>query len=312
MRLKRFTANTTAQALTLVKQELGDDAVILSSKTLTRPEGAQVEIMAAIDYNQGSDLPEQKQQENRPEPNKQSPPAPLTEEERVSQWRDSIISQLQTINPIINSGDGPVILSLVGPTGVGKTTTAAKMAAQYSLRQGLRVALISMDCYRIGATDQLLAYASIMKLPCEIAVRKTDLGRAVTKHRNCDLIIIDTAGKSPYDKEHIKELDEWFKTIPRLQSHLVVSATAKKEDIKETIRSYAPLRAAGIVLSKLDETRTYATLCQQVANARIPISCLTTGQRVPEDFAMATGPLLKKLFTKGWPALAELQNQGQH
>jgi len=309
MRLKRFSANSTAQALTLVKQELGDDAVILSSKTVSKPDGPQVEIMAAIDYEPGSDILPQDDQP--PELTDEEDP-PLNEKARVRQWRDKLISQLQTINPVSDSASGPVILSLVGPTGVGKTTTAAKLAAQYSLRHGLQVALISMDCYRIGATDQLLAYADIMKLPCEIAVRKTDLGRAVAKHQNCDLIIIDTAGKSPYDKKHIQELDEWFKTVPHLQSHLVVSATAKKEDIRETIRSYAPLKAAGIVLSKLDETRTYATLCQQVATARIPISCLTTGQRVPEDFAMATGPLLKKLFTRGWPALAELQNQGSH
>ena len=87
----------------------------------------------------------------------------------------------------------------------GKTTTAAKLAAWNTLRQGLRVALLSMDCYRIGATDQLRTYAQIMRLPCEIVLRQQDLARALARHHDKDLIIIDTAGKSPYDEAHIQE-----------------------------------------------------------------------------------------------------------
>jgi flagellar biosynthesis protein FlhF len=198
-------------------------------------------------------------------------------------------------------------MSLVGPTGMGKTTSAAKIAAWYSLRENRRVALLSTDCYRIGATDQLRTYAKIMRVPCEVALRKKDLGLAILKHQNADMIIIDTTGKSPYDIHHIEELQDLFSPVPNIKHHLVLSATTKKEDLAKIIKAYDSLDISGLILSKLDETRAYATLCQQVATSGIPVSFLATGQRVPEDFSVASPTLLENLFRKGWMALAGTQ-----
>lgn len=223
--------------------------------------------------------------------------------EAVAKWRDQLIGQIQIKPPQVNNhGHSPAVIALVGATGVGKTTTAAKLAAWYTLREGLKVTLLSMDCYRIGATDQLRTYSRIMRLPCEVALRQKDFANAIKHHHNQDVIIIDTAGKSPYNNSHINELAEWFGPVGGIQPHLVLSATTKKEDMAHSIKSYEPLSAAGIMITKLDETRAYATLCQQIAASSQPVSCLSTGQRVPEDFMMASKEFLDILFREGWNA----------
>ena len=231
---------------------------------------------------------------------------------QVAQWRDKIIDRLQITPLSIGISKAPTVVALIGPTGVGKTTTAAKIAAWYSIHEGMKVALLSMDCYRIGATDQLRTYAKIMRLPCEIALRKKDLQAALVRHQDKDLIIIDTAGKSPYDPNHIRELGEWFSLKNGIEPYLVLSATSKKEDLQQILATYEPLRIKGLVLAKLDETRAYATLCQLLAGTALPISCLCTGQRVPEDFLLASREFLQTLFGQGWQAAAgELAAEAQ-
>jgi flagellar biosynthesis protein FlhF len=220
----------------------------------------------------------------------------------LAQWRDQLIERLRAKPLAVNRRNGPTVIALVGPTGVGKTTTAAKIAAWFSIHQQCRVALLSMDCYRIGATDQLRTYARIMRLPCEVTLRPPDLASALRKHRDKDLIIIDTAGKSPFDPDHVRELSTWFAAGQTIDTYLLVSATAKKEDLQQIIDSYQPLEVNGLIVTKLDETRAYAVLCQQIAASALPVSCLCTGQRVPEDFQPASKDFLRTLFCKGWHA----------
>ena len=377
MRIKRFEAKDITTAMAMVKEEMGDDAIILATRTLKpqgkngeKPSRPRVEVMAARDYDieevieksspaaasspapapdtydysavrkpaaandtrqaktpaapaakplsEAQDLrlrfanlfrrprPEGDKAAVRMEP-PAAPSGPGTPKKRkkpsreeVIRWRDQVVSQVRLAQPEV--GGAPVTIALVGATGVGKTTTAAKLAAWYNLRQNCRVALLSMDCYRIGATDQLRAYARIMRIPCEVALRKNDLRKALNRHQDKDLIIIDTAGKSPYDEAHINELNEWFADCPEVEPHLVLSATTKKEDLEQTIKSYAAVNAENLILTKLDETRAYASLCQQVVAAKLPISYLCTGQRVPEDFMVASKEYLDTLFKKGWQA----------
>jgi flagellar biosynthesis protein FlhF len=346
MHFKRFEAPDSRTAMKMVKEQLGDDAVILSNKTVHRGTPYQrVEVVAAMDYDlesitltkthpvpsngrepslvpQAPATPLKRQASPPGKPGQKTPfdqvlktqnssmvsPENISQRpkrQHVARWRDQLISQLQTTELEFKASESPVIISLVGPTGMGKTTTAAKIAAWYSLRKNKRVALLSTDCYRIGATDQLRTYAQIMKLPCEIALRKKDLELAVRKHQSADMIIIDTAGKSPYDVNHINELQDLLSPVPDIKNHLVLSATTKKEDTKKIIETYTDLNISGLVLSKLDETRAYATLCQQVATAGIPVSFLATGQRVPEDFTVASTEHLENLFRKGWLAFNE-------
>ncbi len=389
MRIKRFEAPNSTSALALVKKELGENAVILTNKTLDAGTPNQrFEMVAAMDYdletltvpsgngqtshmrnnsaNAGNRPPDvskptiygynayQKKQLDRPEEalkksekkisieshdlrmrfadmlrkNGVTPPIkhPCSEnftqpsstpaaletkrpkQEDVARWRNQLIEQIQAAPPKINARGKATILALIGPTGVGKTTTSAKIAAWYKLRKNYKVALLSMDCYRIGATDQLRTYARIMQIPCEIVLRQKDLTKAIDRHRDCDLIIIDTAGKSPYDNDHIMELAEWFSSFDSIEPQLVLSATTKKEDLQKTIDSYAAIGPTGLILTKIDETRAYAALCQQVANAGIPVSYLATGQKVPEDFFVACKPFLDDLFRRGWTAVDDAKN----
>lgn len=368
MRIKRFEAKDMPTAMALVKEEMGDDAVILATRTLKNTAGGaaglrpRVEVVAARDYDietvidqaepapaetakapetnlydyravrrpaaptvqappkeetatpasrrsearelrlrfanllRGPGSGRREKQQKAPADAKKSGPLP----EEVIRWRDQVISRLRLAVPA--AGDAPLTLALVGATGVGKTTTAAKLAAWYRLREGRSVALVSMDCYRIGATDQLRTYARIMRLPCEVALRKEDLRRSLDRHRDKDIIIIDTAGKSPYDETHVPELREWFADCPEISPQLVISATAKKEDLARTIDAYAELPAGGLILSKLDETRAYATLCRQAVASKMPITYISTGQRVPEDFRPADKSYLDTLFKQGWEA----------
>ncbi len=382
MRIKRFEAMDTKSALAMVKEEMGENAVILTTKTLSVPSrknGMQVEVVAAMDYDLEAltTLPQTARSDSatygrqpirrtnfnnfvtpastsstidndracelsfnnhllggqrnetvnseamnlrrrfanqlgREEPQKpgasiiserksrQLPPKPNPEE--VRRWRDQLIANLKVKPIAAKTKYGPSVIAMVGATGVGKTTTAAKLAAWFTLREGRRVTLLTMDCYRIGATDQLRTYARIMRIPCEIVLKKDDLPKAIARHRNCDVIIIDTAGKSPYDREHINELNGWFATCEAIEPYLLISAISKKEDISNLVRSYEPLAPAGLILTKLDETRTYATLCQQVVASELPVSCLCTGQRVPEDFLPASKKVLETLFCQGWTA----------
>ncbi len=240
--------------------------------------------------------------------NKNGAKAPLPKaikRKQVKKWRDELIDQIKVNHLLSHSSGYPDIIALVGPTGVGKTTTAAKLAAWYHLNEDKKVTLLSMDCYRIGATDQLRTYAKIMRLPCEVAVRKEDLPAAIARHQDADLIIIDTAGKSPYDTNHVDELADWFAPVTNVQPLLCLSATTKKEDLSQIVDIYQSLGPHSVILTKLDETRAYAAICQQVAAAKMPVGYLTMGQRVPEDFIVPDKSFLDSFFKKGWPAMEQ-------
>jgi len=356
MKVKRFLAKDTATALALVKEELGEEAVILSTRRSRSEPGGRtaVEVVAAVDFDVES-LTRGDIHEGGPSSRPAPPPPPRTPEplaslresaaveakgtvdlrhrvdrllrqfradgtdsrpepgpppagrvrrpdpQAVARWRSQVIESIEA-RPILAGTQGaPAVIAVVGPTGVGKTTTAAKLAAWFSIHEGVRVGLITTDCYRIGATDQIRTYARIMNLPCEVCLRPQDLRRAIERHRDRDVLIIDTAGKSPFDPDHIDELHKWFGNS-EVQPYLVLSATSKKEDLAHVVNVYKPLNPAGVMVTKVDETRAYAAICQQLASSRLPLACLGTGQRVPEDFLMASKDFLRLLFGKGWEA----------
>lgn len=240
---------------------------------------------------------------NRPHAPTPKPKGQRPDPEQVARWRDRVIGEIQ-VTPLAATGEsGPLTIALVGATGVGKTTTIAKLAAWFTLRERKKVALISMDSYRIGATDQLRTYGRIMRLPVEIALQPEELVQALARHNDKDVILIDTAGKSPYDSTNIMELEEWFAPCAAIAPYLVLNATSQKENHAQVINTYSRLGLRGLVLTKLDETQSYAGLCQEVATSALPVACLCTGQRVPEDFQMASRPFLEKLFNQGHAAL---------
>jgi len=192
-----------------------------------------------------------------------------------------------------------VRVALIGPTGVGKTTTAAKLAAQYSLMHKKKVALVTLDTYRIGAVEQLAAYARIMNVPMEVALSTEDGEALVAKHADKDLIIIDTVGRSQRNGEQISELDSFLKATQPTEVHLVLSASADSAARREAVTSFGRLGLDRLILTKLDECPQTGCILELAVTALLPFSYVTYGQDVPNDIAVADSNSLAMLVWEG-------------
>ncbi|WP_251860472.1 flagellar biosynthesis protein FlhF [Clostridium sp. Marseille-Q2269] len=175
------------------------------------------------------------------------------------------------------------ITVLVGPTGVGKTTTIAKLAGKLSLIDKKKVGLITIDTYRIGAVEQLKTYADIMNIPFKVVFSMKDMEKAILDLQHCDIILIDTTGRSSKNMMQISELRAFIEKIKEKSVHLVISASTKNKDIETIIKGYTILEYQNIIITKLDETSTYGSILTILDKSKKPISFITTGQDVPDD-----------------------------
>ncbi len=346
MQVKTFRAPTMEKALSMVKKELGPDAIILSSrKALSETGEPGFEVSAAFDQPPAT-----------PEPAPASAPGPGSSEiqedlqeiksflsllisskdhfahlrmkEPLAEIYHSLLSRgidekqaylllhkavsdmngqaddmrqvfdtfckrfLEKINfakPFrnISSGSGNVF-TFLGPTGVGKTTTLAKLAAYLKLKRQLDLGIISLDTYRIGAVDQLNTYANILDIPFCVAQSKADLAKALQEYRHCDAILVDTTGRNFLDAEHVSRLKSLFESRQKFTHFLVLSATAKDEDLKQTIIHFRNMDINSLIFTKLDETIHHGCMLNQLIRFNFPVSYMGTGQRVPEDIEPAT------------------------
>lgn len=182
------------------------------------------------------------------------------------------------------TGSGlPHVAAFVGPTGVGKTTTIAKLAAELSIKQKKRVGLISIDSYRIGAFEQLKSYAAIMGLICIAAFNRDDLTRALKKMEFMDIVLIDTAGHSHSDHLRMQEVSDVIRGDFNVSVHLVLSLTTGFLDMREAAKAFSKLNPETYVFTKVDETRRCGKMFDQISDLQLPVSLITNGQRVPED-----------------------------
>jgi flagellar biosynthesis protein FlhF len=184
------------------------------------------------------------------------------------------------------------VIALVGPTGVGKTTTIAKVAARAMLESRLRVALITVDTYRIGACEHLGRYGEIMGVKTQVARDATSLAAAVAR-TDADLVLIDSAGRS--DAETIANQMGLLRAAPGVEMHLVLSAASGAREIAAAARRYREHGVQRLIFSKLDEADGPGSVLSAVASLPRPVSCLTDGQRVPDDLHAASGNLLVDL-----------------
>ncbi|NCO52049.1 MAG: flagellar biosynthesis protein FlhF [Deltaproteobacteria bacterium] len=189
------------------------------------------------------------------------------------------------------ASEGQRRIALVGPTGVGKTTTLAKLAAT-ATAAGARVALITIDTFRIAAVEQLKVYAEIMQLPVEVVFSPDQLHAALNNHRDKDLILIDTAGRSPQDHESIAELAGFFTSNLQIENWLVLAAQSEERVLYKTVENFSPLVPASLVFTKLDECLGWGVLLNLPTRTGLPLACLTHGQQVPEDLLMAEAQLV--------------------
>lgn len=172
---------------------------------------------------------------------------------------------------------------LIGPTGVGKTTTIAKLAGRKALLEKKKVGLITIDTYRIGAVEQLKTYSDIMNIPFKVVYSIKEMDEALEKLKDCDSIFIDTTGRSAKNTMQISELRAYINKIPNKLIHLVISSTIKNKDIKVILQGYGVIDFDSIIVTKLDETSNYEILIDALIDGNKPISYMTLGQSVPDD-----------------------------
>jgi flagellar biosynthesis protein FlhF len=179
------------------------------------------------------------------------------------------------------------VIIVIGPTGVGKTTTLAKLAANMVLTEKKKVALITSDTYRIAAVEQLKTYSEIIGVPLSIIYTPAEILNAIETHNNMDLILVDTAGRSHKDKYQLMELKTLIKSSFDYEVYLVMSATTKFSDCIEIIKSYSFLDDYKLLFTKLDETSAFGVILNVAYITKKAISYITTGQSVPDDIEIA-------------------------
>lgn len=198
--------------------------------------------------------------------------------------------------PIILTNGKPTIMAFVGPTGVGKTTTIAKLAARCSLQMQKKVCLITIDTYRIAAVEQLKTYAKIMNLPIFVCYSSKEMRETIQQNQDSALILIDTAGRSQTDTEQIRDLEEYFSDASDIEKLLVLSATTKSNDLRDITGRFTSVHADKLVYTKLDETTSYGSLLNEATRTGLPIAYFTAGQNVPDDIETATPAKLASLI----------------
>lgn len=346
MRIKKYIADNYSEALNRVRSEIGEDALILETRTI---KSGQVEITAAMEQKRvarpslsSSNLRAAYLDDSmdwEADDNDKDFKALLmtlltqTDKARAMGLRDNQIENFKELvesgineslavkilqkfdhfknrtgaesqnktwdlkgfmklmmvcNGGINlNGNSQKVVTLVGPTGVGKTTTIAKLAAHFAYRESKKVAIFSLDTYRLGAVEQLRLYGEIMEIPIEICASRVEFKQAMQLHSDKDLILIDTTGKSHSDHSYAAQLKHILKGTPDLETHLVLSVTSQEKILEESFKQFSPLDIDRVLFTKLDEGVCFGSLFNFSIKNRLPFSYFATGQRVPEDIEVA-------------------------
>jgi flagellar biosynthesis protein FlhF len=317
MYLKQYRTQTLQDALARIRQDLGPDAIVLSTRVV---EGAgwrgligrhELEVTAAANRPPVSETRHERQ------PDRQSAAlapghAGLLSRLKAAGFDERFAAEIATAVPT-SRRRGASLVSLrdtlatrlaelaageeslapvqvfVGPPGVGKTTTIAKIAAQHRARRGTRLRLIAADGFRVGAVEQLRLYADIIDAPFSVARTRDELVTALSHSRSP--VLIDTAGRSPSDPA-ARELWDALAGTAGVQTHLVVAAATGAHELERIFDRFGDARPDRLVLTKVDEAGTLSPLVGLLRTRNVPISYLGTGQRVPEDLEPATGDLL--------------------
>jgi flagellar biosynthesis protein FlhF len=210
-----------------------------------------------------------------------------------------IQDRLHVSGPIVCESGRCKVVALVGPTGAGKTTTIAKLAANFKLRQKLRVGLVTLDTYRLAAVEQLRTYAEIIDLPLKVVGSPREMAAAVSELSNLDLVLLDTAGRSPRDELRVKELRSYLTEAGASEIHLVLSAVASRRSLMAAAERFLAIDVNRLLVTKLDEAATLGGILSCAAHTPSPLSYLCTGQDVPDNIQVADAPELAERIVEG-------------
>lgn len=216
---------------------------------------------------------------------------------RIEAKPEKIEAKPETSNhtPLVAPSSASIVM-LVGPTGAGKTTTIAKLAAHAALVEGRRVRLITLDTFRVGGVDQIRTFADLIGVPLTVLDNPADLADAIEQSDGDDeLTLIDTAGRSPRDTAHVIELATAIAQIRDLEVHLAIPASSSATAIDELVTRYTPLSPSRLLFTKVDEQESVPELLAAPRRTRLPITWVTTGQQVPEDLEQPTAKRLGHL-----------------
>ncbi len=211
----------------------------------------------------------------------------------------TIVKMFRSIDPIEVIPGKLKKVALIGPTGVGKTTTIAKLAANFALKEKKCVALITADTYRIAAVEQLRTYADIINIPLEVVLSPNEVKRAIVKHSDVDLILIDTAGRSQKNRLQMQELKAYIDAIEPDETHLVLSVTSNQKTLQDTIDRFSEISVDKIIFTKLDEAVAAGIILNVISKLDKSLSYITTGQNVPEDIAVTDPNLIADFIVRG-------------
>ncbi|TMU87770.1 flagellar biosynthesis protein FlhF [Bacillus sp. BHET2] len=191
-------------------------------------------------------------------------------------------------------------INVIGPTGVGKTTTLAKMAAEAVIEKRMKIAFITTDTYRIAAIEQLKTYAGLLNVPVEVVYKMDDFKKAIEKFQDYDHVFIDTAGRNFREKKYVDDLKEIIDFEHQMETYLVLSLTSKEQDMREIISQFASVGIDRFIFTKLDETSSYGSMINVMTEVKIGAAYVTTGQDVPEDIIEMNDDEIAHLLMKGY------------
>lgn len=219
----------------------------------------------------------------------------LSDEELISSVRTSAVSFMENR---IGRGieDGTKVVYIVGPTGVGKTTTIAKLAADQIFRLRKKVGFITADTYRISAIEQLRTYASILNVPLEVVQSPGDVQRAMQRLQHCDLILMDTAGRNYLNELYVAELHSLLSPTEQSETYLVLSLTSKSRDMKRITEHFSKYGIQKVIFTKLDETESVGPIYNLLHEYPVQVSYVTNGQNVPDDLLPANNELFTDML----------------
>jgi flagellar biosynthesis protein FlhF len=222
---------------------------------------------------------------------------------QIKNLETSLMSELIPIEKDYFSSINDKVLALVGPTGVGKTTTIAKIAANLSLKQKKKVALITVDNFRIGAVEQLRTYAEIVDIPLRVASTPTELEKIIYECRDYDYVFVDSMGRSQFDDSQINDLLKFMEVSPLIKVALVMSMSSNHQEMVETFDRYSKLMPEYLIFTKLDETRYFGPLVNLPIKKKTPLMLLAGGQNVPDDMEIPDGKKIAGKILNEIPAL---------